>query len=242
MAALLHAVAVVATEETATAWAKTLSAHGIAAAALPWGVAAPPPDPEAPARALAHGGHDLVFLTSANAVRFLPEGAGRGHVAAAVGEATAEAARASGFHVVETGRTNAEDLARMLAATPPARRVLWLRGEVAREAGQEVFAAAGWSVLPVVAYRTRPLPGFGDLVHAFGVPCAWVVGSPAAAAALLLALGEDEFPPHAGGPPVVVPGEATALSLRVVGRVSPTVAASPSIDAIEAALRRYGVR
>lgn len=234
---LQQTVAVVATEDTARVWAQALTAHRLPAVALAWGATGPPLDAAAPLRALQADDYDLVLVTSAAAARHLPATAGRGRPAAAVGEATAEAARAAGFRVVETGTGTSADLARRLAAIPPARRVLWLRGESAREEGAAILVAAGWRLSSVVSYRTRPNPGFGDLVRALGIPRAWVVGSPAAAAALLLALGEEAFPPGPGGPPVVVPGETTAAAVRIEGRVPPVVAASPTIEAIEAALR-----
>jgi uroporphyrinogen-III synthase len=233
-------VAVVATEDTAAEWAATLAANRFPAVAVPWARITPPADADAAARLLAAGEYDLVLLTSANAVRFLPEEAGKGRFAAVVGRATEAAAKAAGFQVVEVGHTTAEALARRLAEAFP-RRLLWLRGEAAREDGAEVLAANGWTVVGAVAYRARPDPGFGAALRALGVPRAWVVGSPAAASALRLALGEAVFPPPLGGPPVVVPGETTAEALRVPGRVEPTVAPDPSAEGVERALRlRFG--
>jgi uroporphyrinogen-III synthase len=229
-------VAVVATEDTAAEWAAVLAANRVPAVAVPWARIAPAGDPDAAARLLDAGGFDLVLLSSANALRFLPEGAGRGRFAAAVGRATAAAAKAAGFQVVETGHTTAEALAQRLAETFP-RRLLWLRGESAREEGAEILAKAGWTVTQAVAYRARPDPGLAAALRALGTPRAWVVGSPAAASALQLALGEHAFPPPRGGPAVIVPGETTAEALRVPGRVEPTVAPDPSVEGIERAVR-----
>jgi uroporphyrinogen-III synthase len=229
-------VAVVATEETAAEWADALSANRIPAVAVPWARVTAPVDPDAAGRVLAAGDHDLVLLTSQNVLRFLPVEACRGRPAAAVGRTTAAAARAAGFEVVEVGHTTAEALARRLAERFP-RRVLWLRGEAAREVGADVLAARGWTVTQVVAYRARPDPGFAAALRDVGPPRAWVVGSPAAASALQLALGEDAFPPIEGGPFVVVPGETTAATLRIPGRVEPMVAPDPSVEGIERAVR-----
>jgi uroporphyrinogen-III synthase len=229
-------VAVVATEDTAAEWTGALAANRVHAVSVPWARVTAAVDPESALRLLAAGNYDLVLLTSANVLRFLPPDAGTGRCAAVVGRSTAAAAKAAGFQVVEVGHTTAEALARRLAETFP-RRVLWLRGETAREVGAEVLASHGWTVTSAIAYRARPDPDFGRALRDLGTPRAWVVGSPAAASALQLALGEERFPPPLGGPPVVVPGETTAEALRVPGRVEPTVAPDASAEGIERAVR-----
>src|SRR5262249_1834577 len=115
---------------------------------------------------------------SANAVRYLPRDVGQGRSAAAVGAGTAAALREVGFSIEAEGRSGVGALASALAASRPSARVLWLRGERAREDGAAALAAAGWAVEEVVTYRTRAVPGFARAVGEIGTVDAWVFGSP----------------------------------------------------------------
>jgi len=231
-------VVVVATEEAASRWARGIRDGGVPAVACPWSTVAEPLDPLAASVALARRDFDLVFLTSARALRFLAPGSGTGLRAAAVGERTAREARRQGFLVEATGRGGAEALAKRLVRGSPPRRALWLRGETALETGAEALLAAGWAVFEAVSYRTVEVPALSEALARLGTPSAYVVGSPAAARALGRALGPDAFPPPAGGPPVVVVGESTALAARAPGRPEPVVAGSVEVDGILGALRR----
>jgi uroporphyrinogen-III synthase len=231
-------VAVVASEETSTRWAQAIRALGLPAAECPWSEIVPPADPAVALAALSRRDFDLVLVNSSNAVRFLPPGVGTGLRAAAVGRRSAFAAKRAGFDVVLTGNAGAESVARRLVADAgPPRRALHLRGEDARRDAERVLSQAGWTVTSVVAYRNRPRPDLAGTLARVGAPSAWVVGSPAAAAALRTALGEAAFPPPAGGTPVVVPGETTAAALRAPGRAAPVVAPNADPDGIAAAVR-----
>jgi uroporphyrinogen-III synthase len=234
-------VVVVATEETARRWARGIRDAGIPAVACAWSTVADAADPAAVARALVAGGFDLVLLTSANALRSIPAGAGTGRVAAAVGDRTAREATRLGFTVETVGRSGAEALARRIAREGTARRVLWLRGETALEGGAAILRAAGREVTEVVAYRTREVDDLAAALARLGPASAYVLGSPAAGVAVRRALGPDRFPPAAGGPPVVVLGAATADAVAAPGRPPAVVAADVEVDGLVRALRAAGI-
>ncbi|MCC7140068.1 MAG: uroporphyrinogen-III synthase [Planctomycetes bacterium] len=227
-------VVVVATEETAAAWARSVEAAGRAAVALAFARAAPPADLGAVTRALAQA--DLVLATSANAARYLPAGVGGGRPAAAVGAATARALEAVGFRVDVRGDGGAEALARALVRSRARGRVLWLRGERAREDGAAVLRDAGFVVDEVVAYAVEDDVAFPAAVRATAA-AAYVVGSPAAARALAAAVS-------LAGVPCVAVGDATAQALRAEGADDVSVASRPTAAdlarAVEARLSRGG--
>ncbi len=227
-------VLVVASEDTATAWASRLVEEGVPALAVPSSSVARGPDVERAAGALCVAARPpadarpVVIVTSRNAVRFLPAAAGAGCSAVVVGEATARAARAAGFAAdAGPGPDSAAGFAsvarRLLAASPAPRAAIWLRGDVATREGVELLAAAGWAIEEFVTYVAVPRPTFADDVRGAPAAAAWVVGSPAAARALCAALGADAFPPGPGGPRVLVPGDTTAAALAVRGRVVPEI-------------------
>ena len=89
-------------------------------------------------------------------------------------------------------------------------------------------------MISVVAYRNRPRADFRGALARVGMPSAWVVGSPAAGAALKAALGDARFPPPLGGAPVIVPGDTTAEALRMHGRMVPVVSRNADPDGIMA--------
>ena len=229
-------VFVVATEETAERWARGIRDGGVPAVACPWSTVVSAADPAAAVAALSGRAFDVVILTSASALRFLPAGSGAGLSVAAVGDRTAREAKRLGFSVEAAGRAGSEALARKLAAGGPLRRALWLRGETALERGADILRAAGWEVSEAVSYRTVESPGFPESLARLGEPAAYVLGSPAAA--LARALGPAAFPPAAGGPPVVVVGEATAAAARGDGRPEPVIADSVEVDGLLRALRQ----
>ena len=230
-------VLVVASEDTAAAWASRLLDEGVSALALPWSTIAAGPDVERAAGALraaamadmagaAASRHPVVILTSVNGVRFLPARVGEGLSAVVVGTATARAARDAGF-VADAGpaadsAAGFASVARtLLAKSRVPRTALWLRGDVAMREGVELLAAAGWQVDEFVTYVATPRPAFAADVRGAMPARTWVVGSPAAARALVAVLGADAFPPLLGGASVFVPGETTAAALVVPGRVAP---------------------
>ena len=230
-------VIVVATEDTAARWARGIRDAGVSAVACAWSSVVPATDPSAAVAALARRDFDLVLLTSASAVEFLPVGAGAGLVAAAVGDRTAREARRLGFSVDVAGRAGSEALAKRLLELGSLRRVLWLRGETAFEAGAAILRAAGWPVTEAAAYRTVERPGLAEALLRLGEPAAYVLGSPAAARATASALGAATFPPPPEGPPVVVVGEATAKAARGDGRFEPVIADSVEVEGLVRALR-----
>jgi len=234
-------VLVVASEDTAAAWAARLVDEGVPAFAVPWSTIAPGPDLARAAGALraaargaaANGPADprpVVILTSRNGVRFLPARAGHGLAALVVGAATATAANDAGFvadagPAAESAAGFASVVRRLLAASGAPRTALWLRGDAANREGVELLAAAGWRIEEFVTYVATSRPAFAADVRGALPARAWVVGSPAAAAALVTSLGPDAFPPRPGCARVFVPGETTAAAVSVAGRVVPEVVA-----------------
>jgi len=111
-------------------------------------------------------GYDALLLTSANAVRH----AGRGLDALkalpvhAVGEATAAAARETGFRVETVGRG---DVAELLAKLPTPLRLLWLGGEVRRETPgrDEIDTRIVYRSAPIEAPGLPPLEGLVAAAH-----------------------------------------------------------------------------
>lgn len=241
----LGPVLVVATEETARELALALVAAGVPARACPWAEVVPPTDPDALDRALAAPGFELLILTSANAVRFVPPARLAGRHAACVGAATAAAARKAGCVVDEVGKAGARALAIELIVTQKPGHALWLRGERAKDEGAAKLRAAGWTVNEAVAYATRPRADLAAAVSAVAAPRAFLVGSPAGGEALASALGPDAFPPGSGGPPVFVLGEASARALAREGRPAPVAVppeAEGAVRAVAAALRGTAAR
>lgn len=93
-------------------------------------------------------GFDGLLITSANAIRAGGRGLDplRGLPAHAVGEATAEAARAVGFAVATTGAGGIDEL---LATIDPALRLLHLTGE------DRIAPTASGRITTVIVYRAR---------------------------------------------------------------------------------------
>jgi uroporphyrinogen-III synthase len=112
---------------------------------------------------LALSGYDWLVLTSANTVRALARRAAvlgismvqpAGLKVAAVGEATAAAARQAGFLITFVPESYvAESLSDGLAASAGGQKVLLARAEVARDVIPEALRAAGAEVDIVDAYR-----------------------------------------------------------------------------------------
>jgi uroporphyrinogen-III synthase len=127
------------------------------------------------------GAFDALLLTSANAVRF--GGAGlasvRGLPVYAVGEATAEAARAAGFAIAGTGEVGVD---RLLSSIAVELRLLHLCG-----ADRRSPETARQAIAPIVVYRARAIDN-PDLSAAPGSVA--VVHSPRAGARLAELLDE----------------------------------------------------
>lgn len=225
-------VTVVAVSGSAQAWAEALVAVGVAATALPHADVVAPPNADAVATAL-RVAPDLIVATSANAVAFLPPGAGAGLAAAAVGKRTAAALVDAGFRVEVVGDAGFRALATaLLASGRPGARVVWLRGATASTEGAALLRDGGMHVEEVVAYSTVPRAGFADAARAGDAPDRVVVlGSGGAARAWLDAIGPT---PRSH---VVAVGETAAAELRTRGVASFSVAARPAAAAIVDAVR-----
>jgi uroporphyrinogen-III synthase len=143
-------------EPGASATAESARAMGLETVAMPL-FAIEPLEWQAPEAS----GFDGLLLTSANAVRHGGDrlNALRGLRVYAVGEATAEAARAAGFDIASSGEAGVE---RLLGSIDGDLRLLHLCGEhrVAVEATQAITA--------VPVYRSAELPGPGDLARLAG--------------------------------------------------------------------------
>lgn len=96
-------------------------------------------------------GFDGLLLTSANAIRHGGEALAKLKTlnVSAVGEATADAARAAGFEVTSVGKRGVDEL---LASLEPDLRLLHLTGEDRRDA-----ANARQAITPIGVYRAEPL-------------------------------------------------------------------------------------
>ena len=227
-------VLVVASETTSRDWAKRLEALGVPARALPWSSIGPGPDCKRANDLLGVKGGDrskprrIVLLTSKNAAEFLPASVGVGWQAVAVGPESARAAIEAGFSVdadpdADSAAGFASVARGLVERLGPGRRAIWLRGESANRDGIEVLKAAYWIVAEFATYRAEPRLGFEASVLLAPPARAWVVGSPAAAAALTAAFGAKGFPPPVGQVRVFVRGETTAAALRVPGRAEPEI-------------------
>ena len=115
------------------------------------------------ALSLALDGTQALLFTSANGVRaFAGQAANRTLPVFAVGDATAEAARAAGFAQVESAGGNVEDLAALVVERlDPARGALFhsAAGQVAGDL-QGALSAAGFEVRRLVLYEAKPAAAF----------------------------------------------------------------------------------
>jgi len=115
--------------------------------------------------------YDAVIVTSANALRGI-EGQPllerlRGVQVFAVGDATAQAARASGFGHVESASGDAVALCRLVEKRlRGAGRICYLAGaDLSRDLGTDL-GAHGYQVTTLTTYRMTPLPHFSEAVEA----------------------------------------------------------------------------
>jgi uroporphyrinogen III methyltransferase/synthase len=187
---------------------------------------------------LAAGGYRWVVFTSANAVDALlgrlPDArAFRSTSLAAVGRATAGAL--AGYHLVADlvpGRHDAEGLVE--AFPPPSRpgeAVLFPRAAEGRDVVAEGLGAAGWDVEVVEAYRTVTLPVSQAALAEVASADAICFTSASTVRGFVDSAGA------AAAPPVVVCiGSVTAGTAAAAGMRVTAVAASPSLEALGAAL------
>lgn len=176
-----------------------------------------PRDPKRLLRALRAREHDLLLLTSANAVTFVEPKQVAGWTAACVGIHTALAAERVGIDVAFVGRAGARALSsRLIDEAPAAQRLLFLRGRHALGGGPDRLRAAGRVVDEVEAYVLERNPDINAAVLAAPDPEQLVVGSPRAADILKEVLG-DRFAERLSGARIVTLGMTTASHLARLG-------------------------
>jgi uroporphyrinogen-III synthase len=110
-----------------------------------------------------------LLMTSANGVRaFALRSQRRDLRVFAVGEATAEAARAVGFEAVESAAGDVADLARLVRdrARPEGGALLHAAGSVVAGDLAGALEAAGFEVRRAVLYRAEPVPALSDAAMA----------------------------------------------------------------------------
>ena len=216
--------------------------------------AAPAPDtPELAAALAALDGYDALLFTSQNAVRFLVErlaASGREPRALAarvfcVGPATAAAARTAGFGSPEQppSRFDSEGLLAALREAMPAagRRLLFVRGEAARDALPRGLRESGAQVDEAVVYRTLPAEVDATALRAAlvrGELAALTFTSPSAARRFAACLDPAALR-AARGAVVAAIGEVTAAALREVGLAAEVVAERAVARELVAALARH---
>jgi uroporphyrinogen-III synthase/uroporphyrinogen III methyltransferase/synthase len=215
----------------------------------------PPATFDALDAALRHfGSYDWLILSSSNAVRALVERAAalgiapgsefaqpEGLQVAAVGEATAEAARRAGFKIAFVPEAYvAESLAEGLLARVAGARVLVLRAAVARDVIPEALRAAGAEVEVVEAYRNLLPEAAPELLRralAEGLEAATFTSSSSATHLAEAARMAGVAWPCAGVPAVSI-GPITSYTLRELGW-EPVAEADPSdIPGLIAAVER----
>jgi uroporphyrinogen-III synthase len=211
-----------------------------------------PPASFAPldAAILTFNSYNWLILTSANTVRALLERAAvlgvglaqpAGLKVAAVGEATAAAARKAGFIVTFVPVSYlAESLVTGLAAQAAGQRVLLARAAVARDVIPDALRTAGAEVDVVDAYRNvLPEAAPEQLQNAFaeGIDAATFTSSSSATHLAEAASAAGINWPFAGVPAVSI-GPITSQTLRELGW-EPAAEANPSdIPGLIAALAR----
>lgn len=124
------------------------------------------PEPGAP---LDLDGVQALLMTSANGVRaFAARSARRDLRVFAVGDATAEAARAAGFEAVESAGGDVVDLARLVHARvrPEDGALLHAAGSVVAGDLAGALEAAGFEIRRAVLYRAEPVAALSDATAA----------------------------------------------------------------------------
>jgi uroporphyrinogen-III synthase len=197
-------------------------------------------------------GYDWLILTSSNTVRALAQRAAELMLplisqarlkVAAVGEATAAAARDAGFAIAVVPESYvAEALIECLAGRVAGQRILLARAEVARDVIPEALRAAGATVNVVDAYRNVIPEATPELLRkglANGVDAATFTSSSTVTHLAEAARIADVPFPFAGVPAVSI-GPVTSQTLRELGW-EPAAEADPHdipglIAAVEATL------
>jgi uroporphyrinogen-III synthase len=230
----------------AAAYAAALAPLGLEAVAMPVTRAAPAPDPDALARALATSEYAAVVVASARAAHELARALAAHPLPPrtriwAVGPATLRALEQAGLpaHHPE-GVHDGAALARALAATEPVRgrRVLVPRAEDGRTEALEILRGAGSEVVDVIAYRTVPAAADdAELAHGLsllrdGNAAICGVFAPSQVDALRALVA----PLSALATVFCAIGETTAAALRTAGVAAPVVAPAPTPEGMAQAV------
>lgn len=231
-----------------------LAERGATPLALPTIRIEPPSDrlPLATAlRALATGTFTWVIFTSANAVEALVNAATelgardeclRAIRAAAVGDATARAARDLGLDVaiVAEEPTSEGLVAALLPRLQAGERVLYPRSAIGREHLPDALRASGIDVTVVEAYRTiRETEIAPDVMARLrsGRVDAIVFSSPSTVTALQAMLGPESY--LIGKVPAICAGPVTAAAVREAGLPVAAISQEPGSEAIVERLAEY---
>lgn len=199
------------------------------------------------------GDYDWLILTSANTVRVLVERAGALHISlvlpaslriAAVGDATAAAARKAGFDVSLVPESYvAESLLEGLTQFVDGKRILLARASIARDVIPNMLWQAGAEVTVVEAYRNvMPESAPEQLLKALaaGIDAASFTSSSSATHLADAAHAAEIGFPFAGVAAISI-GPVTSQTLRDLGW-EPAIEANPSDipGLISAAVRALG--
>jgi uroporphyrinogen III methyltransferase / synthase len=199
------------------------------------------------------GGFDWIFLTSQNALRALQDSSARllvplgdaiKHSAiAAVGPATAEAARQAGLSVTYVaGQHDGVSLARELAAEVKGKKVLLPRSDRANPDLVMVLGELGAVVTEVVAYKTLRTDGVMDRwqeVVTRTPPDAVLFFSPSAVHHLKELLGGQHFAELSTKVVYAAIGTVTERAIRAAGVERILKAADTTVSSIVEALTEH---
>ncbi|HSJ36026.1 MAG TPA: uroporphyrinogen-III synthase [Acidimicrobiia bacterium] len=214
-------VAVTTASDSYACWEEALHSVGLEPLSLPCIEVHPAAEPilaDARRRAAAA---DLLFVTSARAVRILwPAGGFPSSPAAAVGEATAAAVEQAGGIVAVCGDGDGDDLVDLVIDGVSGRRVFFPAARHADSARGRRLSAAGAHLDVEAVYATVPIAPGADPADAV------VFGSPSSIEGWEMARRLDEVPVTA------VMGSVTAAALRQRGREPDVIPERPSVAAI----------
>jgi uroporphyrinogen-III synthase len=236
--------------------ARALAAHGLRAWHVPTIVTTPPPRPADVDDAIETLREcDWVVFTSPRAVaaacsrtkwaQIWPGVAARVRLAA-VGPGTADALGTIGLSAAIVSQEPGSDglLAALAAAQGLAgRRILWPRGDGARDAWAHAALRAGALVTAPVAYCTVGVPVEGldalvTAVRARGIAAITFL-SPSSATSLARAFPEASLRELHAHVAVAAIGPTTALALEALDAPPNVVAATPTVDALADGLARH---
>jgi uroporphyrinogen III methyltransferase/synthase len=209
-----------------------------------------PPEDSAGAEQAVAGlaSYHWLVLTSPTGVRFFLErlsDSGPGTIPgtvrlAAIGPGTAKALRDAGYQPdLVPEKADADGLAAALAAEPlDARRVLWVRPEVARPVLGLVLQRTGAEVVPVPFYRTVPHPGCPEIAADLlaGRYDGVLFTSPSTFRAVLAALPPDRVEEFRQIIQVAI-GKVTATAMKDAGCPPDAVAGEPTADGVAEAFK-----